>query len=276
MSESEIISGVQCLLCNEYCSDKSGYNKHHDRKHLGEKLCYRTNAPYRKSEDGAKSNSIAWNVAPVPDFTCAPSVDSLAGPGLFERQTKFISKGKSECECLRLFQLHLTICAELYGGDAKWACIAEPTAVIRNEATDFVDKIDEFTLSASHAVRQQIMRSKSGLCKSRPFQSLKGKGGNGDAIDAYARCIVLISLIIGADASGYAYAMTLARFIVFARIFLESPEAGCLELLMSAMTQQCTTSGVCCIEGFLLCLCEHAPLHFKVRALCYCTENYCV
>ena len=91
MSSSEIITGVQCLLCLEYCSDKSGFNKHHDRKHLGQKLSYRTNALYRKTASGDKSNTLTWSMAPVPEFTSAtPS----AGPGLFERQTKFLSKGK--------------------------------------------------------------------------------------------------------------------------------------------------------------------------------------
>ena len=136
----------------------------------------------------------------------------------------------------------------------------------RHEATAFVDAIDEFIVSASHAVRQQVMRSKSGLCKSLPFQSLKGTG--------VQRCefvLLLISFIIGTDASGYAYALTLARFIVFARIFLELPDADCMHLLVTALTEKCTTTGVCCLEGYLLCLCEHAPLHFKVRMF----ENGC-
>lgn len=81
------------------------------------------------------------------------------------------------------------------------------------------------------------MRSKSNSLKTVPFQPLK-------------------------DSSGAAYAVTLARFYVFARFFFnQGPDSSLKSLIQKATEEHCTAKGVCCLEGFLYCLTVHAPNH---------------
>ena len=89
--------------------------------------------------------------------------------------------------------------------DLKWAVIADPPFAVRDEAVSLIDAIDDFAIEAPTVVRSQVMRTKSGHLKDVPFQPLK-------------------------DLSGAHYAHTLARFIVFARIFFEI-DANATELV---------------------------------------------
>jgi hypothetical protein len=120
--------------------------------------------------------------------------------------------------------------------DPIWAPIGDPSIDMRDEAVRLIDEIDDFSLEASTIVRAQVHRSKSGNLKTQPFQPLK-------------------------DASGAIYAVTLARFFVFARIYFKLPEEGLQNLVQLALTEVCPATGVCCIEGFMLCLTVHAPNH---------------
>ena len=123
--------------------------------------------------------------------------------------------------------------ARLYE-DSIWATIGDPSIEIRDEAVRLIDEIDDFALEASTIVRAQIHRSKCGKLKTQPFQPLR-------------------------DASGAIYAVTLARFYVFARIYFDLPDEGIQNLVQLALTEVCPATGVCCIEGFILCLTLHGP-----------------
>ena len=87
------------------------------------------------------------------------------------------------------------------------------------------------------------MRSKNNSLKTVPFQPLK-------------------------DSTGAAYAVTLARFYVFARIFFEhDSDASLKSLIQKATEEHCMAKGLCCVEGFLYCLTVHAPNHSHADAL---------
>lgn len=89
--------------------------------------------------------------------------------------------------------------------DLKWAVIADPQVAVRDEAVSLIDEIDDFAIEAPTVVRSQVMRGKSGHLKVVPFQPLK-------------------------DLSGAHYAHTLARFIIFARLFFGT-DANAAELV---------------------------------------------
>ena len=68
------------------------------------------------------------------------------------------------------------------------------------------------------------MRSKNNSLKTVPFQPLK-------------------------DSTGAAYAVTLARFYVFARIFFEhDSDASLKSLIQKATEEHCMAKGLCCVE----------------------------
>jgi hypothetical protein len=94
--------------------------------------------------------------------------------------------------------------------DLKWAVIADPQVAVRDEAVSLIDEIDDFAIEAPTVVRSQVMRTKSGNLKDVPFQPLK-------------------------DLSGAHYAHTLARFILFARIFFQS-DANAADLVQVYFT----------------------------------------
>ena len=75
------------------------------------------------------------------------------------------------------------------------------------------------------------MRSKNNTLKTVPFQPLK-------------------------DLSGAAYAVTLARFYAFSILFFEPAEANLKSLVIQALEEECRADTICCLEAFLLCLCE--------------------
>jgi hypothetical protein len=87
------------------------------------------------------------------------------------------------------------------------------------------------------------MRSKNNSLKTVPFQPLK-------------------------DSTGSAYAVTLVRFYVFARIFFSQGQHSNLKSLIQQATEEhCMANGVCCLEGFMYCLTVHAPNHKHADAL---------
>ena len=127
--------------------------------------------------------------------------------------------------------------------DEKWVKVGDPTVVERDEAVQLLDLMDECAWSAvaSAATRSQVMRSKSNALKAVPFQPLK-------------------------DSSGSAYAVTLARFFSFARIYFGS-DSSLQVLVQQATEEECMGTGVCCLEGFVYCLAMHAPHHKNADAL---------
>ncbi len=172
---------------------------------------YECNVAY-KDVNGTITSCIEWSFKPLPQ----PSAKVICAPGMLERQTKILSKA------LTLYD------------DPKWVPVGDPGITIRDESVSFMDKIDDFALVASTLVRAQVMRSKMGCLKARPFQPLK-------------------------DTSGAQYAVTLARFVCFARVHFDKASASVEECVYLALLEQCTAMGVCCLEGFVMCLTVHAP-----------------
>lgn len=176
----------------------------------------------------------AQGEAPVSEFDwtvnplLASSVNALVADGLLERETKILSRG-----------------ASLYA-DVKYAEVGNPPSIMRIESEALIDEIDDCVPLCSTLARSQVMRSKNNMLKAIPFQSLK-------------------------DATGPAYALTLSRFFVFAKIFFEdaaSSEVPSLKIFVQmATTEECKAQGHCCMEGFLLCLSQHAPNHKTADAL---------
>ena len=158
----------------------------------------------------------------------ASSVNAPVAVGMLERETKILSRG-----------------ASLYADD-KYAEVGNPPVFRRIESEALIDEIDDFVPLCSTLARSQIMRSKNNMLKAVPFQPLK-------------------------DASGPAYALTLSRFFVFATIYFQDAilsEVPCLKLFVQmATTEECKAQGHCCMEGFLLCLSQHAPNHKTADAL---------
>jgi superfamily II DNA helicase RecQ len=172
--------------------------------------------------------------APISEFDwkvnplLASSASALVADGLLERETKILSRGAS------------------FYADVKYAEVGNPPILMRIESEALIDEIDDYVPLCSTLARSQVMRSKNNMLKAIPFQALK-------------------------DASGPAYALTLSRFFVFAKIYFEDEklsEVPCLKLFVQmATTEECKAQGYCCMEGFLLCLSQHAPNHKTADAL---------
>ena len=117
---------------------------------------------------------------------------------------------------------------------SKWSDISDPSIKMRDAAVELLDEIDDFCLVASTLIRSQVNRAMNGSLKPQPFRALK-------------------------DNTGVQYAVTVARFLVFARTFFEK-EASTKELVMMALQETCTAE-LCCLEAFLLCLPVHVELY---------------
>lgn len=65
-------------------------------------------------------------------------MDEGSAPGLLERETKVLSKGKS-----------------LYS-DHKFAVLGDPGVLFRDEAVALLDEIDEFAWTATAVTRSQV------------------------------------------------------------------------------------------------------------------------
>ena len=212
-SMSSLKNGVRCQRCDKIFFDKSTFNRHHSTSHKGEAIQFECNVAYMEV-NGSLTSDIEWAFKPLPQ----PSAKVICAPGMLERQTKILSKA------LDLFD------------DPKWGPIGDPSVTIRDECVSFMDKIDDFALVASTLIRAQVMRSKMGCLKARPFQPLK-------------------------DTSGAQYAVTLARFVCFARVHFDKESASVQDCVYLALLEKCTAIGVCCLEGFVMCLTVHAPSH---------------
>ena len=194
-------SGVQCLRCSKVLSDKSNFNRHHTSVHQGEGPAQSQVALYVVSE-GVASTNIDWK---FDSLLQASAGDKEAAPGLLERETKILSRA-----------------ASLYS-EEKWT-LGEPGVDIQDEATSYIDSIDDIASKASTLLRAQVMRSKGGHIKTVPFQPLK-------------------------DSSGAHYAKTLAWFKLFAQQYFQKP-GPMQELVHLALEEKCNAQDCCCLEGF--------------------------
>ena len=229
--------GVKCLRCQQILFDKSTFNRHHSQRHLKEVMMFEVNVPYKNIDDEVVAD-FDWQVTPLPK---ALPTDTASAPGLLERETKILSRAE-----------------QLYCG-AQYAAVADPSVTLRDEAVLLLDAVDEcaWSASASAVTRSQVlfenfiktvcehnlqvMRSKNNDLKAVPFQPLK-------------------------DSSGSAYAVTLARFYSFAKIYFGS-DSSLQVLVQQATEEECMGTGVCCLEGFIYCLAVHAPHHKNADAL---------
>jgi hypothetical protein len=195
--------GVQCLRCGKILFDKSNFNRHHSMSHADDgPMQFQLNVLYAESE-GTATTEFGWTFDALP---LALSTDNAAAPGLLERETKILSKA-----------------ARLYS-EAKWD-LGEPDLILKEEATTHVDAIDDIALQASTLLRAQVMRSKSGNIKIKPFQSLK-------------------------DSSGVHYAKTLAWFKLFAQKHF-ARSGSMQDFVQLALQEKCNSQDVCCLEGFI-------------------------
>ena len=206
-------SGVQCMLCMKILSDKSNFNRHHASIHKTEGPMQYQTALYRVSE-GIPTTKFDWTF----DSLFQASVgEKEAAPGLLERETKILSRA-----------------ATLYSED-KWT-LGEPGVDMQDEATSYIDSIDDLATKASTLLRAQVMRSKGGHMKIVPFQPLK-------------------------DSSGAQYAKTLAWFKLFAQHHFQ--KLGSMqELVHLALEEKCNAQDSCCLEGFIYWSTLHVP-NFK-------------
>jgi len=200
--------------------DKPNFNRHHNSFHKDETMLFKNQVAYTE-KDGIVCTEFKWDCNSLPEpFSPA---HQQAAPGLLERETKYLSKGE-----------------KLYGG-TKFAPVGDPGIIEKDSAIELLDSMDEFALEASTVARIQVMRTKSGDLKSKPFHPLK-------------------------DVTGSHYVTTLARFCIFARIHFEK-EISLQELCINALLEACDSKTICCLEGFLLCLTAHAPNHKKADPL---------
>jgi hypothetical protein len=195
-------SGVQCLICSKILSDKSNYNRHHASCHKEEGIMKFEVVIYNVSQ-GIANTQFDWTFDALPQ---ASAGEKEAAPGLLERETKILSKA------VTLFSAE------------KWT-LGEPSVGLQDEATSYIDSIDELALLASTLLRAQVMRSKSGNIKIVPFQPLK-------------------------DCSGAQYAKTLAWFKLFAQEHFQR-HGSMQEFVHLALEEKCNAQDVCCLEGFI-------------------------
>lgn len=128
--------GVLCTRCSKMFFDKSNFNRHHNIVHKSDgPMSFELQVPYKTGEDNAILTEFDWSDDPLPQ---ASHLDATAAPGLLERETGILSRG-----------------ASLYS-DEKWAKIAEPCVLQRDEAEALLDEIDEFSWSASVIARTQV------------------------------------------------------------------------------------------------------------------------
>lgn len=211
--------------------DKSNFNRHHSHVHRGLTFSFESNVLYKmESADAATGESMTsdFDWKVKPLASIASESDAVVTGGLLERETKLLSRA-----------------ASLYS-DGKYAEVGNPPVAMRNASEALIDAIDDFIPLSSTTVRSQVMRSKNNALKAVPFQPLK-------------------------DSSGAHYAMTLSRFFVFAKIwfdhlvFADEPSLNCFVDL--ATVEECSAQNHCCLEGFLLCLSQHAPHHKSADTL---------
>jgi len=195
-------SGVQCLLCSKIVSDKSNLNRHHSNVHKGEGPAQSQVALYVVSE-GVTTTDMDWK---FESLLQASAGGNEAAPGLLERETKILSRA-----------------ASLYS-EEKWT-LGEPGVDIQDEATSYIDSIDDIASKASTLLRAQVMRSKGGHIKTVPFQPLK-------------------------DSSGAQYAKTLAWFKLYAQQHFQK-SGSMQDLLLLALEEKCNAQDCCCLEGFI-------------------------
>ena len=200
--DANLKSGVQCLICSKILSDKSNYNRHHASCHKDDGNMRFQVVIYNVSQGMATTN-FDWTMDALPQ---AFAGEKVTAPGLLERETKILSKAVT-----------------LYSEDS-WT-LGEPSVVLQDEATSYIDSIDDLVLQASTLVRAQVMRSKSGNIKIVPYQPLK-------------------------DSSGVHYARTLAWFKLFAQQHFQK-RGSMQELVHLALEEKCSAQGVCCLEGFI-------------------------
>lgn len=143
--------------------------------------------------------------------------------------------------CLERQTKYLSKAATMFS-DPIWVQVSEPTLESKDSAKTLLDAIDDFALVASTVVRSQVMRSKSNSLKPIPFQPLK-------------------------DLSGAAYAITLARFYVFAKLYFDAPEKELTALIHQATIEHCSAVSGCCLESFILCLAQVAQSHQNADVL---------
>jgi len=129
----------------------------------------------------------------------------------------------------------------LFQDSKVYTNVTNPSVALRDSAELLIDEIDDFVPSSSTLARSQIMRSKNNALKAVPFQPLK-------------------------DSTGNAYAVTLARFVAFAKIYFDE-DVSTQIFVEKALKEECTTDSCCCLEQFLLCLTVHAPGHQNADAL---------
>ena len=128
-------NGVKCLRCGHVFYDKSGFNRHHTQRHKDEGAPqFETNVPYKQVGDKFVAE-FDWTFSPLSK---ASPLDEDSAPGLLERETKVLSKGKT-----------------LYS-DSKFAVIGDPGVLLRDEAVSLLDEIYEFALSATAVTRCQV------------------------------------------------------------------------------------------------------------------------
>jgi hypothetical protein len=126
--------GVKCLRCSQVFYDKSGFNRHQTQRHKEEAPQFETNVPYRQVGDKLVAD-FDWKICPLSQ---ASPMDEGSAPGLLERETKVLSKGKS-----------------LYS-DHKFAVLGDPGVLFRDEAVALLDEIDEFAWTATAVTRSQV------------------------------------------------------------------------------------------------------------------------
>jgi hypothetical protein len=212
--------GTQCLRCSNIFYDKAGFNRHHKSFHTDLSMEFKNQVAYTEL-NGVTTTEIEWDFETLPQES-APAQDQAA-PGLLERETRYLTKGE------RLFSA------------ARFVAVADPGVLQKDSASQLLDYMDEFALEASTVARIQVMRTKSGDLKARPFHPLK-------------------------DCSGSYYVATLARFLIFARIHF-GDNMSLQELCIKSLDETCNSTSICCLEGFILCLTVHAPNHKKADPL---------
>jgi hypothetical protein len=205
-------NGVKCLRCSKILFDKSNFNRHHQQVHKQLTPMFESNVCYKADKDVVISE-FEWSLVPLIQ---ASEANADVAPGLLERETKILSRGKS-----------------LFPDSKIYISVTNPSVELRDSAEALIDKIDDFVGSSSTLARSHIMRSKNNALKAVPFQPLK-------------------------DSTGYAYAMTLARFVAFAEIYFNE-DASIETFVEKALMEECNTDTCCCMEQFLLCMSQHAP-----------------
>ena len=84
-------NGVKCLRCSKILFDKSNFNRHHHQVHKKETPLFESNVCYKADKDVVISE-FEWSLVPLIQ---ASEANADVAPGLLERETKILSRGKS-------------------------------------------------------------------------------------------------------------------------------------------------------------------------------------